>query len=130
MKENKDNIENVERTQNLESLKKLNIVGKLKLKIREIKNGVKTNLHKFKELDKKELFTNIFSSRYFFLFMFIVILLKTLLFSIDTVFYKHGIWLWYIRQTAFFIIIMLAPMFLFRNSRTRSEEHTSELQSP
>ncbi|MCI8308874.1 MAG: sulfatase-like hydrolase/transferase [Clostridia bacterium] len=119
MKENKDNIENVERTQNLESLKKLNIVGKLKLKIREIKNGVKTNLHKFKELDKKELFTNIFSSRYFFLFMFIVILLKTLLFSIDTVFYKHGIWLWYIRQTAFFIIIMLAPMFLFRNSRTR-----------
>ena len=36
MKENKDNIENVERTQNLESLKKLNIVGKLKLKIREI----------------------------------------------------------------------------------------------
>lgn len=85
-----------------------------------MKNGIKNAWGKWKELDKKELITNIFSSRYFTLFIFIIILLKTMVFSLDTVFYKNGgIWPWYIRQTANFIVIMVAPMLLFRKSRWR-----------
>lgn len=107
-------------TESAETLKIVGFTGKIKLGIRRIKNGVKNAWTSFKESDKKELITNIFSSRYFALFMFIVILLKTLLFSGDTVFYKNGgIWPWYIRQTSFFIIILVAPMLLFRKSRWR-----------
>lgn len=92
----------------------------MKLGIRRMKNGIRNAWTKFKETDKKELFTTIFSSRYFALFIFIVILLKTMVFSLDTVFYKNGgIWPWYIRQTANFIVIMVAPMLLFRRSRGR-----------
>jgi len=91
------------------------------LGIRRLKNGIKNTWLKFKEADKKELISDLISSRYFTVLIFIVILLKTLLFSADTIFYKNdeGIWLWYIRQTAFFIIIMVAPMLLFRKSRWR-----------
>ena len=70
-------------------------------------------------MDKKDLFTQILSSRYFVLTLFLVILLKTILFSADTVFYNEGIWLWYIRQTSFFIILMVSPLLLFRSSRVR-----------
>ena len=92
----------------------------MKLGIRRMKNSVRNAWEKWKEIDKKELMTNIFSSRYFVLFIFVVILLKTMVFSLDTVFYKNGgIWPWYIRQTANFIIIMVAPMLLFRRSRWR-----------
>ena len=101
------------------SLEKVNFFGKIKNKIKSAKTNLKTKLKILKNMKKTELITKIFSSRYFYFFMFLVILLKTLLFSVDTVFYKHGIWLWYIRQTAFFIIIMLAPMFLFKSSRGR-----------
>lgn len=112
----KENIE----TGSDETLKKVNFVGKIKLGIRRMKNGVRNAWAKWKETDKKELFTKIFSSRYFALFIFVIILLKTLVFSFDTVFYKNGgIWPWYIRQTSFFIIIMVAPMLLFRKSRWR-----------
>ena len=87
---------------------------------RRVKNGIKKTWTRVKEADKKEIVTNTLSSRYFMIFIFVVILLKTLLFSADTVFYNSGgIWFWYIRQTAFFIIIMVAPMLLFRNSRWR-----------
>jgi phosphoglycerol transferase MdoB-like AlkP superfamily enzyme len=119
MKKSKDNIENMENSKSNETLRKLNIIGKLKLGIRRAKNNVKYNFNKIKEMDKKEFVTKMFSYRYFFLFMLIIILLKTILFSLDTVFYKEGIWIWYIRQTLFFIVVMLAPMFLFRNSRFR-----------
>lgn len=103
-----------------ENLMNFVLISKLKLKIRAIKNKIKNVYINFKETDKKELFTNIFSSRYFTLFIFIVILLKTLVFSMDTVFYKNGgIWPWYIRQTSFFIILLVAPMLLFRKSRSR-----------
>lgn len=92
----------------------------MKLGIRRFKNSMEKMRTKWKETDKKELFTTIFSSRYFMLFIFGMILLKTIMFSFDTVFYKNGgIWPWYIRQTANFIIIMIAPMVLFRNSRWR-----------
>lgn len=93
---------------------------KINLGIRRIKNSIKNAWTTFKEKDKKELFTEIFSSRYFALFIFIIIFLKTIVFLVDTVFYKnHGIWPWHLRQTAFFIIILVAPMLLFRKSRWR-----------
>lgn len=116
MKENKKDID-LNPAQN--SLKRVNIAGKIKLKLRQLKNVIKYKTQELKEMDKKDLMTGIFSSRYFVLFLFVLILLKTLLFSADTVFYKEGIWLWYIRQTSFFIIIMVAPLLLFRNSRHR-----------
>ena len=103
-----------------ENLKNVNFFTKLKLKFRNIKNRIDNFWTDFKKADKKEMFTNIFSSRYFTLFIFVIILLKTIVFSLDTVFYKNGgIWPWYIRQTSFFIIIFVAPMLLFRKSRWR-----------
>ena len=113
--------ENIENSSN-ECLDKVNFIerGKLKLGIRNIKNSIKNGWETFKETDKKELFTNIFSSRYFIIFIFLIIFLKTVLFLVDTVFYKNGgIWPWHLRQTSFFIIIMVAPMLLFRKSRWR-----------
>ena len=103
-----------------ESLEKVSFVGRAKLRIRRIKNIIKKYLVKLKETDKKELFTNIFSSRYFIIFMFIIIFIKTIIFLGNTVFYKNGgIWPWHLRQTSFFIIILIAPMLLFRNSKWR-----------
>ena len=114
----KDEIINID--SNKELLEEIIFFGKFKLIFRRIKNKIKTIWMNFKEKDKKELFTEIFSSRYFIYFIFFVILLKTMLFSLDTVFYKNGgIWLWYIRQTSFFIILMVSPMALFRKSRFR-----------
>ena len=104
----------------VKSEEKTHVSGKIKLIKRRIKNSIKNAWTNFKEKDKKEMFTNIFSSRYFAIFVFIIILLKTMIFSLDTVFYKNGgIWPWYIRQTSFFILIMVAPMLLFRRSRWR-----------
>ncbi len=105
--------------EDVEALEKVNFIGKIKLRIRKIRNNIKTKFKTLKEMDKKELFTNIFSSRYYCIFVFIIILAKTLLFTWDTVFYREGIWPWYIRQTSFFIIVLIAPMLLFRNSRFR-----------
>lgn len=103
-----------------ENLQRANFVGKLKLRIRNLKNRIKNGWNDFKEEDKKELFTNIFSSRYFTFFIFIIIFIKTIIFLGNTVFYKNGgIWPWHLRQTAFFIIIFVAPMLLFRKSRWR-----------
>lgn len=93
--------------------------SKIKNKIKEQKNEIKNNIKKIKNMGKRELFTNIFSSRYFILFLFIIILLKTLLFYADTVWYKEGIWLWAIRQTSFFIIFMVSLLLLCRSSRVR-----------
>lgn len=112
----KENIKTISE----EALSKISFVGRIKLGIRRIKNYFKNAWTNFKETDKKEMMTNIFSSRHFTTFIFVVILLKTMLFSLDTIFYKNGgIWPWYIRQTANFIIIMVAPMLLFRKSRWR-----------
>jgi len=103
-----------------EALVKMRFTGKIKLRLRRVKNSIQNSWRELKGKDKKELFTNIFSSRYFALFVFAIILIKTIVFSLDTVFYKNGgIWPWYIRQTANFIIIMVAPMLLFRKSRWR-----------
>ena len=114
MKEKKIELNN-----NSKSLKQLSILGRIKLKLREIKNDIKKDFEYIKETNKKDLFIDLLSTRYFLIVLFIVILLKTILFSADTVFYNEGIWLWYIRQTAFFIILMVSPLLLFRSSRVR-----------
>ena len=49
----------------------------------------------------------------------IFLILKTVLFYADTVFYSEKIWLWTVRQTIFFVIILLSPLLLFRSSKTR-----------
>ena len=93
--------------------------NKFKNKVRTEKNKLKENIKTIKNMPKKELFTKIFSSRYFIVFLFFIILLKTILFYADTVFYKEGIWLWSIRQTSFFIIFMVSLLLLCRRSRVR-----------
>lgn len=93
--------------------------SKLKNKIKTEKDELKDNIKTIKNMPKKELFTKIFSSRYFIVFLFVIILLKTILFYADTVFYKEGIWLWSIRQTSFFIIFMVSLLLLCRRSRVR-----------
>lgn len=93
--------------------------NKVKNKVKEQKNNIKENFKKIKSMPKRELFTKIFSSRYFILYLFFIILLKTILFYADTVFYKEGIWLWSIRQTSFFIIFMVSLLLLCRKSRVR-----------
>ena len=62
---------------------------------------------------------DILSSRWFIFIMGVILILKTLLFYADTVFFSEHIWLWTVRQTIFFIIIMLSPLLLFRSSKTR-----------
>ena len=111
------NIEEISESNN--SLVKIGIKTRIRLKLRQYKREIKESFTNLKNMDKKELVTNIFSSRYFIKLLFFIILLKTLLFSADTVFYKSGIWLWYIRQTAFFIIVIVSPLLLFRSSRLR-----------
>ena len=93
--------------------------NKIKNKIKKQKDKFKENIRTIKNMEKRELFTKIFSSRYFILFLFFIILLKTILFYADTVFYKEGIWLWSIRQTSFFIIFMVSLLLLCRSSRLR-----------
>lgn len=111
------NIEEISESNN--SLVKIGIKTRIRLKLRQYKREAKESFTNLKNMDKKELVTNIFSSRYLIILLFFIILLKTLLFSADTVFYKSGIWLWYIRQTAFFIIVIVSPLLLFRSSRLR-----------
>lgn len=101
------------------ALVKSNFFSRIKLRIRNIKRDISNTWTRFKELDKKERLTKILSTRYVILFIFSVIMIKTIIFLFDTVFYKHGIWVWHLRQTAFFVFILIAPMFLFRHSRFR-----------
>lgn len=113
----------IDNLNNKEKIAKSNFIyrtfNKIKNKIKEQKNELKENIKKIRNMEKRELFTKIFSSRYFILFLFFIILLKTILFYADTVFYKEGIWLWSIRQTSFFIIFLVSLLLLCRNSRLR-----------
>ena len=120
MKEKKNSIETNEQDA---SLVKSGVIhrffNKIKKKLIDEKKKLKENIKEIKSMEKRVLFTKIFSSRYFVLFLFFVILLKTLLFYADTVWYKEGIWLWAIRQTSFFIIFMVSLLLLCRSSRVR-----------
>lgn len=71
--------------------------------------------NKIKELEIEDFL----SSRWFILIIGIFLILKTVLFYADTVFFSEKIWLWTVRQTIFFVIILLSPLLLFRSSKTR-----------
>ena len=62
---------------------------------------------------------DVISSRWYILIIGILLILKTILFYADTVFFSEKIWLWTVRQTIFFIVILLSPLLLFRSSKTR-----------
>ena len=69
----------------------------------------------------QKIIESILSSRWYVLFIAVVILLKTIFFYSNTVFKNDTIWLWSIRQTCFFIVIIVFPMLLFKNSVRRFE---------
>ena len=120
MKGNKKNTEINSQDESLVETGKIRkFFNRIKNKIKEHKNKLRENIRIIKGMEKRELFTKIFSTRYFILFLFVIILLKTIFFYANTVFYKEGIWLWSIRQTAFFIIFMVSLLLLCRSSRTR-----------
>lgn len=73
----------------------------------------------FKEKYKNFEIEDLFSSRWYILIIGILLSLKTIVFYANTVFYSEKIWLWTIRQTIFFVIILLSPLLLFRKAKTR-----------
>lgn len=79
-------------------------------------------LIKVKEKNKiRQVIEYILSSRWYVLFIGLIILLKTIFFYGNTVFKNDTIWLWSIRQTCFFIIIIVFPLLLFKKSVRRFE---------
>lgn len=74
-----------------------------------------------KESKIKQAIEFILSSRWYVLLIGILILLKTIFFYGNTVFNNDKIWLWSIRQTCFFIVIMVFPLLLLKNSVRRFE---------
>ena len=69
----------------------------------------------------KQIMEYILSSRWYVLLIGIILLLKTIFFYGNTVFKNDTIWLWSIRQTCFFIVIIVFPLLLFKNSVRRFE---------
>ena len=63
----------------------------------------------------------ILSTRWYVLLIGILLLLKTIFFYGNTVFHNDKIWLWSIRQTCFFIVILVFPLLLFKKSVRRFE---------
>ncbi len=63
----------------------------------------------------------VLSSRWFALLIGLIILFKTIFFYGNTVFKNDTIWLWSIRQTSCFILILVFPILLFPKSTRRFE---------
>lgn len=63
----------------------------------------------------------IFSSRWYVVLIGIILMLKTTFFYGNTVFKNDTIWLWTLRQTALFIVIIVFPLLLFKKSVRRFE---------
>ncbi len=61
------------------------------------------------------------STRWYVLIIALLILFKTIFFYSNTVFKNDTIWLWSIRQTCLFVIIIVFPLWLFKNSVRRFE---------
>lgn len=78
-------------------------------------------LKKQKKNKIKEAIEYILSTRWYVLFVGIIILLKTIFFYSNTVFKNDTIWLWSIRQTCLFIAVIVFPLLLFRKSIRRFE---------
>lgn len=91
-----------------------------------------TDLQEIKKVSKLKIIKNklksfveiIISTRWFVLLMGIIILIKTIFFYSNTVFKNDTIWLWSVRQTCFFITIIVFPLLLFRKSVRRFEVGT------
>lgn len=80
-----------------------------------IKEKIKNEINKLKEFDLEDLL----GSRWFILVVGTFIILKTVMFYSDTVFYTEKVWLWTIRQTIFFVIILLSPLLLLKKAKNR-----------
>ena len=68
------------------------------------------------EMRIKKVIEYFLSSRWYVFLLGIILLLKTIFFYGNTVFKNDTIWLWSIRQTCFFIVIIVFPLLLFKNS--------------
>lgn len=84
-----------------------------------MKQKIKDKWSAFKYRLKDFEIEDLFSSRWLILILGTLILLKTIMFYANTVFQSEKIWLWSIRQTIFFIIILLSPLLLLRNAKNR-----------
>lgn len=74
-----------------------------------------------KENPVKRVIESILSTRWYVLLIGMLILLKTVFFYGNTVFKNDTIWAWSIRQTCFFIVILVFPLLLFKKSVKRFE---------
>ena len=87
---------------------------------KEIKWGISAKI-KEKENKVKQVIEYILSSRWYVLFVGCILLLKTIFFYANTVFKNDEIWGWTIRQTCFFIVILIFPLLLLKKSVRRFE---------
>ena len=87
-----------------------------------IKINKESKLNKSKKI--KKIIEYVLSTRWFVLLIGIIILLKTVFFYSNTVFNNDTIWLWSVRQTCFFITIIVFPLLLLRKSIRRFEVGT------
>lgn len=71
------------------------------------------------KIDFKNLKHNFFSRRICILLFGFLILLKTILFYQNTVFYNEEMWLYTVRQSIFFIVIIFSTVLLFKKPKTR-----------
>ena len=76
---------------------------------------------KKKENPIKQIIEYILSTRWYVLLIGIIIFLKTIFFYANTVFNNDTIWIWSLRQTCFFIVIIVFPLMLFKKSVRRFE---------
>ena len=74
-----------------------------------------------KENALKKFIEYVLSSSWYALLLGTIILLKTVFFYSNTVFKNDTIWLWSVRQTCFFIVILVFPVLLLKKSVSRFE---------
>lgn len=87
-----------------------------------ITNTENMSLENIKEKNKIiKIIEYILSSRWYVLLVGLILLLKTIFFYGNTVFKNDTIWLWSVRQTCFFIVIIIFPLLLFKKSVRRFE---------
>lgn len=85
-------------------------------------NIEETHLQVIKKENRiKQILEFILSTRWYVLLIGILILLKTIFFYGNTVFKNDTIWIWSIRQTCFFIVILVFPLLLLKKSVRRFE---------
>ena len=67
----------------------------------------------------KNMKKNFFSTRYLIVILGIIIVLKTILFYKNTVFFADQMWFYTVRQSLFFIVILLFPALFIRKPKWR-----------